>query len=148
MLDNGDACSIETNPFNRFVLADELVAHYQKIREERTDGVYMTSRVWPPSNPIALEQTSRRISQEPPNTAVYSPYGFTPGLNYLYKKLPSHSLTPGAAPFSLRYTSGGHYATINVSVLHPPRKQSFSGPLPRPSCERRSSFSYIITTRA
>ncbi|KAK4151521.1 hypothetical protein C8A00DRAFT_45276 [Chaetomidium leptoderma] len=111
--------------------------------------------------------------------ASYSPYGSTPGQEYLYdeKKFPSPSPTPsprgpnyyyGATPqrpatrahfrngstsgisngyasprgpsFSPRYTSDGQYATVNVSVSRP-RKPSFSGP-PRPTRERRSSFSY------
>lgn len=112
--------------------------------------------------------------------ASYSPYGSTPGQEYLYdeKKFASPSPTPsprgpayyyGATPqrpatrahfrngstsginngypsprgpsFSPRYTSDGQYGTVNVSVSRSTRKPSFSGP-PRPTRERRSSFSY------
>ncbi|KAJ4287421.1 hypothetical protein N0V88_007693 [Collariella sp. IMI 366227] len=116
--------------------------------------------------------------------ANYSPYGSTPGHDYLYDdKFASPSPTPSprasayyypptpqrpatrahfrngsttgvnpgfASPrgpsFSPRYTSDGQYATVNVSVSRAPRKQSFSGPPPRPSRERRSSFSYNYRT--
>ncbi|KAG7286510.1 hypothetical protein NEMBOFW57_008821 [Staphylotrichum longicolle] len=112
--------------------------------------------------------------------ATYSPYGSTPGQEYLYdengKKFPavptpsprgpsyyypatpqrpatrahfrngstsgvnSGFASPRGPSFSPRYTSDGQYATVNVSVSRP-RKPSFSGP-PRPTRERRSSFSY------
>ncbi len=48
--------------------------------------------------------------------------------------------SPRGPSFSPRYTSDGQYATVNVSVSRS-RKPSFSGP-PRPTRERRSSFSY------
>ena len=47
--------------------------------------------------------------------------------------------SPRGPSFSPRYTSDGQYATVNVSSRS--RKPSFSGP-PRPTRERRSSFSY------
>ncbi|GAB1316074.1 Vegetative cell wall protein gp1 [Madurella fahalii] len=48
--------------------------------------------------------------------------------------------SPRGPSFSPRYTSDGQYATANVSQSRSTRKPSFSGP--RPTRERRNSFSY------
>jgi hypothetical protein len=69
-----------------------------------------------------------------PATRAHFRNGSTSGINN------SGFASPRGPSFSPRYTSDGQYATVNVSASRS-RKPSFSGP-PRPTRERRSSFSY------
>ncbi|AEO64382.1 1747cffc-6ba8-4591-baeb-70805c785919 [Thermothielavioides terrestris] len=73
-----------------------------------------------------------------PATRAHFRNGSTSGINNGFA-------SPRPPSFSPRYTSDGQYATVNVSVSRSSRKPSFSGP-PRPTRERRSSFSYHRAT--
>lgn len=82
-----------------------------------------------PRGPSYYYQTPQR-----PATRAHFRNTSTSGLNNGYA-------SPRGPSFSPRYTSDGQYATVNVSVSRS-RKPSFSSGPPRPTRERRSSFSY------